>query len=104
MGDTKKDRRAVYDIYCTTEDGTFFIVEMQKAFQAYFNSYNESLKNYRDMHSIVQSAVDKAVDKKIKETIIRSLNRAKATIQEIAEDNDVSIETVLAIQQAVENE
>lgn len=36
MGDTAKDRRAVYDIYCTTQTGTFFIVEMQKAFQAYF--------------------------------------------------------------------
>ena len=30
------------------------------------NSYNESLKNYRDLHSVVQSAVDKAVDKKDK--------------------------------------
>ena len=36
MGDTAKDRRAVYDIYCTTQTGAFFIVEMQKAFQAYF--------------------------------------------------------------------
>ena len=36
MGDTQKDRRAVYDIYCQTADKTYFIVEMQKAFQTYF--------------------------------------------------------------------
>lgn len=36
MGDTQKDRRAVYDIYCQTVDKTYFIVEMQKAFQTYF--------------------------------------------------------------------
>jgi predicted transposase/invertase (TIGR01784 family) len=244
MGDTKKDRRAVYDIYCTTEDGTFFIVEMQKAFQAYFkdrtvfystfpiraqakkglwdyklstvycvailafkfaqdeyrneyeevfeddylhkvelkdqhnrpfykklkyifiempcfekteaqlnsrfekwvyflknleifdeiptilnepifqeafevakianfnkkqlSAYNESVKNYRDLHSVVKSAVDKAVVEAIdttkKNTIIRTLKRGKATIEEIAEYNDVSVELVLAIQNELENE
>ena len=36
MGDTISNRKAVYDIYCTAADGTFFIVEMQKAFQEYF--------------------------------------------------------------------
>ena len=36
MGDTSKNRKAVYDIYCQADDGTFFIVEMQKAFQEYF--------------------------------------------------------------------
>lgn len=36
MGDTAQNRKAVYDIYCKTDDGTFFIVEMQKAFQEYF--------------------------------------------------------------------
>ena len=36
MGDTLQNRKAVYDIYCQANDGTFFIVEMQKAFQEYF--------------------------------------------------------------------
>ncbi|MEY4925905.1 MAG: hypothetical protein RI894_341, partial [Bacteroidota bacterium] len=234
MGDTAKDRRAVYDIYCTTQKGAFFIVEMQKAFQAYFkdrtifyttfpiraqakkgkwdyklsmvycvailsfefaqeellttaeeifeddylhevelkdqrnrpfyrklkylfiemprfekteaeltsrfekwiyflknledfneipsilnepifqeafevarvanfdkkelNEYHESYKNYNDLNNVIDSAVVKAVSKKTKETISRILKRGKATIVEIAEDNDVSVETVLAIQ------
>ena len=62
------------------------------------NTYNESLKNFRDLHSVVQSAVDKAVNKQVKETIIRILKRGKASVAEIAEDNDVSVELVLAIQ------
>ncbi len=36
MGDTSSNRKAVYDIYCQSADGAFFIVEMQKAFQEYF--------------------------------------------------------------------
>ena len=36
LGDGYADRRAVFDVYCTTEDGSRFIVEMQKAEQAYF--------------------------------------------------------------------
>jgi len=233
MGDTQKDRRAVYDIYCQTADGTYFIVEMQKAFQAYFkdrtvfystfpiraqaqkgkwdyklsmvycvailafefenddyqfyeeeefpcdylhevqlkdqhnrifyrklkyifietprfkktetelltrkdkwiyflknledfseipsilsepifqeafevarvanfdsiqlDAYEESLKNYRDLHNVVTSAVDK----RVKEIIIRMIKRGKATLEEIAEDNDVSIELVIAIQNEI---
>ena len=30
------DRRAVFDVYCMTSDGSRFIVEMQKAEQEYF--------------------------------------------------------------------
>ncbi|MBQ8464202.1 MAG: PD-(D/E)XK nuclease family transposase [Prevotella sp.] len=36
LGDGYGDRRAVFDVYCMTEDGGRFIVEMQKAEQAYF--------------------------------------------------------------------
>ncbi len=36
LGDGYGDRRAVFDVYCMTEDGSRFIVEMQKAEQAYF--------------------------------------------------------------------
>ena len=36
LGDGYGDRRAVFDVYCLTEDGSRFIVEMQKAEQEYF--------------------------------------------------------------------
>ncbi len=36
LGDGYGDRRAVFDVYCQTEDGGRFIVEMQKAEQHYF--------------------------------------------------------------------
>jgi predicted transposase/invertase (TIGR01784 family) len=36
LGDGYGDRRAVFDVYCMTEDGSRFIVEMQKAEQEYF--------------------------------------------------------------------
>ncbi len=36
LGDGYGDRRAVFDVYCMTKDGSRFIVEMQKAEQEYF--------------------------------------------------------------------
>ena len=36
LGDNYGDRRAVFDVYCKTEDGGRFIVEMQKAEQSFF--------------------------------------------------------------------
>lgn len=36
LGQTEADRRAVYDLYCETEAGEKFIVELQKAKQNYF--------------------------------------------------------------------
>ena len=36
LGDGYSDRRAVFDVYCQLADGKKFIVEMQKAEQAYF--------------------------------------------------------------------
>lgn len=36
QGDTFVDRRAIFDVYCESEDGDHFIVEMQNASQAYF--------------------------------------------------------------------
>ena len=35
-GATKKDRKAIFDLYCTSPQGDRFIVEMQKAKQTYF--------------------------------------------------------------------
>ncbi|MEY4927356.1 MAG: hypothetical protein RI894_1792 [Bacteroidota bacterium] len=68
------------------------------------SAYNESVKNFRDLHSVVKSAVDKAIDATKKDSIIRTLKRGKATIEEIAEDNNASVEIVLAIQKELENE
>ena len=36
FGDFETDRKAIFDIFCTTEKGDYFIVEMQKAKQAFF--------------------------------------------------------------------
>ena len=36
LGDTNRERRAIYDVYCTTKEGERFIVEMQRAKQDYF--------------------------------------------------------------------
>ncbi len=36
LGQTEADRKAIYDIYCETEGGEKFIVELQKARQNYF--------------------------------------------------------------------
>lgn len=36
LGQTEADRRAIYDIYCESESGEKFIVELQKAKQNYF--------------------------------------------------------------------
>ena len=36
LGDGYGDRRSIFDVYCMTKDGSRFIVEMQKAEQAYF--------------------------------------------------------------------
>ena len=36
LGDTKEDRRSVFDVYCENERGENIIIEMQKADQQYF--------------------------------------------------------------------
>jgi len=35
-GFTEKDRKAVFDIFCTNENGEYFVVEMQRARQPFF--------------------------------------------------------------------
>ena len=40
LGDGYGDRRSVFDVYCTTKDGSRFIVEMQKAEQEYFKDHS----------------------------------------------------------------
>lgn len=36
LGDTQESRRAVFDVYCESENGDLFIVEMQREIQDYF--------------------------------------------------------------------
>ena len=36
VGDVYSDRKAIFDVYCESENGEKFIVEMQNAYQAYF--------------------------------------------------------------------
>ena len=36
LGDTADNRKAVFDVYCESEKGEWFIVEMQKAIQKFF--------------------------------------------------------------------
>lgn len=36
LGDTRESRRAVFDVYCESENGDLFIVEMQREIQDYF--------------------------------------------------------------------
>lgn len=36
LGDTMESRRAVFDVYCESENGDLFIVEMQREIQDYF--------------------------------------------------------------------
>ena len=37
VGDVHTDRKAIFDVYCENEKGEKFIVEMQNAYQTYFN-------------------------------------------------------------------
>ena len=53
LGDGHSDRRAVFDVYCQLADGKKFIVEMQKAEQAYFKDrsiYYSKLTDVEDKH------------------------------------------------------
>jgi hypothetical protein len=36
LSDSELDRKAIFDLYCTSSDGTRFIVELQKAKQKFF--------------------------------------------------------------------
>ena len=52
LGRTRMERRAIYDIYCQTDSGKYFILEMQNEGQPYF--IDRSI--YYAAHSIVSQA------------------------------------------------
>ncbi len=78
--------------------------------QKQLDSYEQSLKEYRDYHNVIDTAVKSAVkiavkeasNEQTKETIIRLLKRDKLSVEEIAEDNDVSVELVLQIKREMD--
>jgi len=82
LGSTDDERKAVYDIYCTADDGSHFIVELQRARQRFFKdrtvfyasfpiraqakkgdwNYEQSLKIYRDLTNVVNTAYEDGVE------------------------------------------
>jgi predicted transposase/invertase (TIGR01784 family) len=59
--------------------------------------YEESLKSYRDLKNVIDTAFDEGEMKGKTNGIIKSLKRGKLSIEEIAEDFDVSVDDVLKI-------
>ncbi len=59
--------------------------------------YEESLKSYRDLKNVIDTAYDEGEIKGKTNGIIKSLKRDKLSMEEIAEDFDVSIEFVKQI-------
>ena len=79
----------------------FDVAKVANFNQKQLDSYEQSLKEYRDYHNTMDSAINSAVNTKTKETIIRSLNGGKLSVEDIADYNDVSIELVVQIQAAI---
>ena len=77
----------------------FEVAKVANFNQSQLDAYEESLKDYRDYHNTMDSAVSTAVNKKTKETIIRTLEGGKLSIEDIAKYNEVSLELVLKIQE-----
>ncbi len=119
LGNVENARKAIFDIYCEAENGTKFIVEMQKAEIANFNQrerdqYDSSLKIYRDLKGVIDTSFHDGVEKGItigvekgkqeeKERSIRkAISRGKLTIEEIAEDFGVSVEFVKHLPKGVD--
>lgn len=59
--------------------------------------YEESLKSYRDLKNVIDTAFDEGKLKGKMSGIIKSIKRGKLSLEEIAEDFDVSIDFVKQI-------
>jgi DNA repair ATPase RecN len=63
--------------------------------------YEESLKSYRDLKNVIDTAYDEGKMEGIIEektaNIIKSLKRGKLSVEEIAEDFEVTVDLVLKI-------
>ena len=126
LGDGYGDRRAVFDVYCMTADGGRFIVEMQKAEQAYFKDrsiyystypireqaeiarftpqerreYQESVKDYWDYYSTMTTAHQKGRAEGLAEGLINTARKMKEkgfSVELIAEMTGLSSADIEAI-------
>jgi len=85
LGRSEEDRRAVYDIYCKTETGETFIVEMQKVdeLETRFEKWMYVLKNLPKLQELPSQLQERIFEKIFRVAEIAKLNR-----QEIAEYED----------------
>jgi predicted transposase/invertase (TIGR01784 family) len=79
----------------------FLAAEISKFSREEKNQYEDSLKSYRDLKNVIDTSYDEGkIEGEIETTIkgiVNSLKRGKLTIEEIAEDFDVTVEFVLKI-------
>ena len=52
VGDVYTDRKAIFDVYCEGENGEKFIVEMQNAYQTYFNMNEDAFDKEEIRHHV----------------------------------------------------
>lgn len=78
-------------------DKLFKAAEIAKFTPAELVEYEDSLKQYRDLKNVIDTAFDDGGMKEKVERIIRIFKRGKSTVEEIAEDFEVSIDFVLKI-------
>ena len=79
------------------------------------DAYENSLKYYRDYYNTIDSAVNSAVKIAVniavndaindtkQDAIVKALKRGKLSEEEIAEDNDVTVDLVLQIQRNIQS-
>ena len=87
LGNTEPDRKAIFDLYCTSPSGERFIVEMQKA------NYEKSLKYYRDLKNVVDTSFYEGKEEKTVEFILKS-HRAGIDRNTIAQITGKSLQEI----------
>ena len=92
FGESYRDRKAIFDVYCENEQGEKFIVEMQK--------YEESIKVYRDLTNVVNTAERKGREEGREEEKIATVKRLHSmglSIEQIAQGTGLTIKQVKEI-------
>ena len=119
LGTQEYDRRAIFDVYCENEKGEKFLVEMQKGEQSKRGEWNyelktvytigstelseywDSLKNFRDLYSVISTAelkghnagLEEGIEKARKENALRMKQKAYP-LEDIAEITGLSVEVI----------
>lgn len=86
-------------------DQLFAAAEIARFTPDEMNAYEQSLKYYRDLKNVIDTAImEGRIEGEMKgrmevitESIVKALNRGKLTMEEIAEDFDVSVDFVWQI-------